>query len=76
MFTKEQKLELAKLVDEKNQLDAEFAEFQKKAFQFNGKIKLLTGKESLDWSELVKMLCAVDKYDPAIDEDATVGEWA
>jgi hypothetical protein len=57
MFTKEQKLELTKLVDEKNQLDAEYAEFQKKALLFNSKIKLLTGKESIDWSELVKMLC-------------------
>lgn len=75
MFTKEQRIQISKLVDEKNKLDEDMEALKKRMVYFNGQVKAITGKDELDWAELVKMLCAVDKYDPSIDEDATVGDW-
>lgn len=69
MFTKEQKIQIAKLVDEKNKLDEDMEALKKRMVYFNGQVKAVTGQESLNWAELVKMLCAED-------EDATVGEWS
>ena len=60
MLSKEYKLELARLVDVKNNLDEEFAAWKKKASGFNADIKKLTGKDKIDWSELVRTLCEVE----------------
>jgi len=60
MLSKEYKLELARLVDVKNQLDDEIAVWKKKASVFNADIKKLTGKDKIDWSELVRTLCEVE----------------
>jgi hypothetical protein len=63
MLSKEVKHDLCKLVDVKNKLDADLADVMERAKNFNDEIKKLTGKDNLDWSELVKMLCEVGEDD-------------
>jgi hypothetical protein len=60
MLSKEYKLELYRLVYVKEELDNDFASWKKKAAVFNADIKKLTGKDKIDWSELVKTLCEIE----------------
>ena len=57
MLSKEFKLEILKMLNEKSDLDEEIAAINEKAREFNALVKKLTGKDQLDYHGLVRMLC-------------------